>query len=281
MDLRRHAEDWGQPFTPEAHVLVQEQSRSLIVGSMLRHPHKLEEIDMNYANIEERPLMNLSSAQIRKDDFISIINWTTNITKEEIKEAVKTYEEVEKSGLVDPKWLYQMEIGLNPFMIYQLRPFKMRQPVQNFALPASDGVDFPVITSDLAFGITPSDGVRLNFVAADFWEIVNCSQRILPKQGPYGLLLADRPRGSLPTDVMLGDLAVILSKSNECTYLEHGDYRLLKKSQFGLLNYQTENVPNFGVMDHEPQDLAIFSDSCFWSNGDRAVIIPAQYAEGL
>lgn len=37
-DLAIHAHDWGQSFSPEVHVLVQEQAASPLMGSLLPHP---------------------------------------------------------------------------------------------------------------------------------------------------------------------------------------------------------------------------------------------------
>lgn len=66
--LRIHAQDWGQPFTPEVHVLAQELSSSTIRGSMLRHPHLLDQIDINYVEREK----DFHPQNMRLDLFIAL-----------------------------------------------------------------------------------------------------------------------------------------------------------------------------------------------------------------
>lgn len=278
--LHRHAHDWGQSFSPQVHVLVQEQSSSPITGSMLRHPHSLDEIHVNYGNSNLRMSnsfldyrSSLSCACIYDDNHFFKSEYDVSIEEEQLEYAGDIYRSVEKAGLVDPNWVYQMEIGFNPFMIYQLRPFKRREYPQKFNVPDLHNERFPYITSSLVFGITPPEGVQLRFIPEEFLAVYRGF--LTPSSNPYGLLLVDRPTDSLPAKIRMGNLAAILSKNTIGHYLEHGDYRLLKKSQFGLLDYHTINIPLRTRLD--PKDMQVFSDSYLWSNGKRAVIIPTQY----
>jgi len=89
-DVRVHCEDWDQPYTPKVHILVQEQSRSAIVGSMLRHPHDRKQLIIQYFDMNDSGPMRsiMSSARIDKDgDFI--YNSELGIHDEEIMELIK------------------------------------------------------------------------------------------------------------------------------------------------------------------------------------------------
>lgn len=274
--LRIHAADWGQPFTPEVHVLLQEQSPSNIAGSILRHPHVMDRVDMQYIDRKEyresdwKPVHTL--ARYTNDQGLWQTHEDWGIAREQISNAMKIYQEVESSGIIDPDWVYQMEIGLNPFLIYQLRPFKRREPAKRFPIPQSYKTTDPIITSNLVFGITPEEGLALNFVSMDSVSLYHGYE--LPEPDPYGLILAGRMYESLPARVQYRNLKAYVTTGYEHNYLEHGEYRFLKRADIAMVNYHAFNVGETRGSYHQPEDFNPFKRARIWSNGDDASILP-------
>lgn len=52
-DFKRFADDEGLGYTEEVHQLIQEQSPSNIVGSMIRHPNDLRKLILNYMDRDD------------------------------------------------------------------------------------------------------------------------------------------------------------------------------------------------------------------------------------
>lgn len=170
-DLEIHAADWNQHFTPEVHILLQEQSSSPLSGSMLRHPHVLDRVDVNYVDRVKysdncsryRPTFSLIRRNGRGGDiYHGGVDNVETLSKHEINRIFEIYEAIENSGFFDKNWVYQMEIGLKPFMIYQLRPFKPKEPFQDFEVPITIDESYPSLRSNLNFGITPPTGIELS-----------------------------------------------------------------------------------------------------------------------
>lgn len=274
--LRMHSADWGQPFTPEVHVLIQEQSRSNIAGSMLRHPHVMDRVDVQYVDKKEyresdwKPGYSLARYTDDQGLWQSRDDW--GITNGQISHAMGIYQDVEDSGIIDPNWVYQMEIGLKPFLIYQLRPFKRREPAKQFPIPYLHKATGPIITSNLVFGITPEEGLALNFVSADSVSFYHGYG--LPEKDPYGLILAGRMRESLPARVPCNNLVAYATAGYEHSYLEHGEYGLLKRADIGMVSYYAFNVGETRGSYHQPEDFNSFKRARIWSNGNSASILP-------
>jgi len=277
-ELRIHAEDWGQIFTPEVHVLLQEQSKSNVAGSILRHPHVLDRVDLQYRDRKEK-----ESEEKPQCAFARYIDgqevWQSTdedwgITMDQLSQAMKVYADVENSGIIDSNWVYHMEIGLRPLLIYQLRPFKRKEPAQKFPVPYLHGSTDPIITSDLVFGITPEKGLPLNFVSTDSVSLYHGHK--LPKIGPYGLILAGKMYESLPPDVTYNNLRAYATAGHQHNYLEHGEYRLLKRADIAMVSYVAFNVGEIQGFYRRPENFRPFNHARIWSNGETALILPEQ-----
>lgn len=282
--VRAHAEDWGQPFSPEVHILVQEQHSSSLIGSMLRHPHVLGRIDVNYIDRDTyHPDYGTTHALIRRARSGKIDNKSADLvhipqlSDAEVEEVFGLYEQVEQSGLLDPEWVYQMELGFRPLSIFQLRPFKRREAAQDFELPDVYGTTFPTIRSRLVFGITPADGILLDFTAGLYRDIEMGD--LIPTDQPYGFITG-KVRRSLATDIRLNALKAYVTPTPTAQYLEHGDYRLLKRAQFGMVEAIVRGTASPADLFYA-ENLGVFEHAHLWSNGSEAVLIPEEFAAAL
>lgn len=196
------------------------------------------------------------------------------VSEDQFNLAFDMYQEVEKSGIIDPNFTYQMEIGLNPFSIFQLRKFKEKAPVAHFEVPYLMDTEIPHITSRLVFGITPKEGIPLDFTSikeVDFWHGAQ-----MPQGQDYDFI-ASRIYDSLPTHLRLGALKAFISSSGEHNYLEHGGYRLMKRADYSFIQYFANNCRQSGLWNHNPEDFKMFRKARMWSNGDRGVIVPEEF----
>jgi hypothetical protein len=105
-DVRIHCEDWGQPYIPEVHILLQEQSPSQYIGSMIRHPHT-REIHIEWYDISDKGLVKNCADTIENNLIVNDVSPLEEVTEGEIKEIIEMYKALESTGLLDPEWSHQ------------------------------------------------------------------------------------------------------------------------------------------------------------------------------
>lgn len=98
---------------------------------------------------------------------------------------------------------------------------------------------------------------------------------------PYSLLLTHRQYETPPARVQIRDLEAYFSRAQNHSYLEHGEFRFLRRARYSLLDWYAQNVPESGGWYYYSEDLEVFRESRLWSNGHRAVLIPAEQAAKL
>ncbi len=277
---RVHAEDWGQPFTPEVHLLIQEQSPSTIMGSMLRHPHD-RRLRIQYVDIKRRFGNGrdcFSVAEELEGKRLLHVPGTLKILDLEILALIGMYEILERSGILDPEWSYQVEFGLRPMMFFQARPFKKFEPAHDFKIPDFQGREHPYMEFHEVFGITPAEGVRLGFCAV-YPENLYADTKALPEAATgqeYGMILTEKFVRSYPLDTRLGNLRAFCSPCLDFDYLGHGNYRFMKRAAYSFIQFDAKNVPQRDF-HHSPGELAEFRDSTFFCNGAKGVLVPTRY----
>ena len=250
-DTRKHATDWGQPFSPQVHLLIQEQSPSTIIGSMIRHPHDKKQLRIQYADLKRRhgDFRDIYSfANTDKRGELIHEPQMTGIIDAEILQLIAMYERLEKSGILDPKWSYQVEFGLRPLMFFQARPFKKFQRGGKFDVPETYGQTYPYMTFDDAFGITPPDGLPVTFHPAS-WEHFSCDDMVLQpiqKGERYSLILVSKLSESPETRFNLGNLVAFVSPCESWDYLYHGNYRFMKKADHSCIRIWLRNIEKEG-----------------------------------
>lgn len=264
-ELAIHAEDWGQLHSPEVHILLQEQARSSLIGSMVRHPHTQGIIYINHINIEERLRDRYTDWQLAVSNEGIIHDYSQSGMKQALTHAVRVYEEVENYGILDEEYVYQMEMGLDPIQVFQLRPFKKRENTAHFSLPKIQE-DCPHIYSSLVFGITPEEGIPIDFISS-FGEPDSMNVTI-PMDHEYGLLVYGKVMASSPPELRMRKMKAYVTPTSLDSILNHGDYRHLKRAEFAM-NYAPTNL----IRDN----IVLFSQSQMWSNGHAGIIVPRQY----
>ncbi|MFA5992770.1 MAG: hypothetical protein WC796_03625 [Candidatus Pacearchaeota archaeon] len=263
--LRVHCEDWGQPYTPEAHILIQEQSPSPIIGSMLRHPNT-NKLMIQYKDITDNNLMGrapVSHAELEESSYWHHSS-ELEIEDKEIREAIEMYEKLETSGILDDSFAQQIEFGLRPLLFFQARPFKSFQPAKSYERAWNiHGKDFPIMTAMSCFGVTPEEGIEVSFYI-DKPEAID---------KPYGLILPHKIEESYPLHQRFGSLSVFCSDNFDWNFLHHGVYRFMKKADYSLVQLL--------VLGEARKDwrhnLGVFRESRLFSDGKHAAVIPVKY----
>jgi hypothetical protein len=285
-EVKVHCEDWGQPYSEEIHFLIQEQG-SNIVGSSLRHPHT-RDLHIEYVELIKNIIMNYPSPLIK---FIDIKEGRTELPMcimgdEEqtkiAKEVIELYEKLENSGILDPSFSQQIEFGLNPLMFYQARPFKKFQPVQNFEMPPLEKNE-PFIWAPLVFGITPKEGIELNFKMIKITDLLGPLPHFGKSGKNYGLVVMREFRKSPPLNKKFNNLTIYCSY---CPfgklYLTHANYRSMKKTEYSMIgitiistNNSISEINSDQIIFEEQAKL--FKKSRFFSNGESSRLIPTKF----
>lgn len=165
-----YAQAHGIELTERIHFILQEQSPATYWGAMMRHPNDPNMILINYYDLridhglvqkgrynQKAFLYNTSTKRYQENHAIDRHGEgpTTNHERRDLEQAIGAFEEVETLPDITDDKVLVMEFGLNPFDLYQIRPF-LKKETATFELPEPTG-DY--IHFDMAFGVTPSEGV--------------------------------------------------------------------------------------------------------------------------
>jgi len=156
---RRYAEQRGFRIDGRMHSFVQEQSPSAYAGAMLGHPNDRGSVFMTYAGgVSEKHSFFLDH---EAGMLIDLELYDFAQMTEEIRPPFDAYNEVKESGLAEG-YAIHMEFGLEPFEIYQARPFKPME-IAEFEVPK--GKDGLYVHSPFGtLGTTPPDGLAMKMV---------------------------------------------------------------------------------------------------------------------
>jgi hypothetical protein len=83
-----------------------------------------------------------------------------DINSDDAKFLVEQYKRIEELKDIAPEHALFVEFGLDPFVLYQARPFKKKQTAE-FKVPKLKGGENSSFWSDFAFGTTPPEGIVL------------------------------------------------------------------------------------------------------------------------
>ncbi|MFA6462294.1 MAG: hypothetical protein WCV90_08585 [Candidatus Woesearchaeota archaeon] len=282
--VKTHALDWGQEFTPEVHVLIQEQNPSGQLGSMLKHPHS-SDIRIQYRDLEDYrcggtyiyAVFNEEKRKIYHGGS-SFVNQCKEVKNHELRRLADIYRKLIVYGVLDPEWAYQVEFGLKPLQFFQARPFKKIVPEANFSLPSIPKKG--VCLWGWGFGITPKEGIDLPFFAPGDYKDLH--RKVRDRVEGYGLITSSRPQVSPDPGIRFHNLKVYCSSSPLHQFLEHGNYRLMKRADFSIVNYSLYNAGKTVLQSGNWQEYdsvikQLLKDSRFFCNGDQGMIIPKKY----
>lgn len=147
-------------------LIVQEQSDSAFCGAMMRHPNNPDLIYISYFSGRGRYNREYSHFLFRDSiggmEKTNHFFFNTHIDKETAKFLVGKYKQIESLTQIAEGYSLFVEFGLEPFALYQARPFKKIETA-DFELP-KDKYKRDRIWSDFAFGITSPEGIVLPVV---------------------------------------------------------------------------------------------------------------------
>src|SRR3989344_3465147 len=258
-----YARQNGFAIDERMNVIVQEQSPSNETCAMLRHPNN--------------PLLLLINAFRGRGEFTqsyrSILfneytkshsdNRVVNPFDERMldqKTALdlsKQYSSLESLTEIAPGYSLLVEFGLDPFALYQVRPFKEIKTT-DFDLPSRYKEDSRRIWSDFVFGINVSH--------ADLMQQWNLQGNDMMDGQAYCFMTSSANRDHYDVDLSVPNMkALILSRSENL--LVHGLVRLFKKADVALAH------PTLWVSDFFGQTTSIDDKVRIISNGREAVAI--------
>jgi len=272
-DVRIHCEDWGQPYIPEVHILLQEQSPSQYIGSMIRHPHT-REIHIEWYDISDKGLVKNCADTIENNLIVNDVSPLEEVTEGEIKEIIEMYKALESTGLLDPEWAHQVEFGFKPSLFFQARPFKRFKPAESFEVPL---FKHNVIQGTReCFGITPAEGIVLPFSICGSMQptplddqFSNTHPGDADISKPYGLIRTGYPKKSYELGTRFGKLTSFCSPIVPNAYLYHGNYRLLKRAEFSVMDGSNLTRPA-----NSKVALSRYKQARIISNGREMVVLP-------
>lgn len=274
-DVKTHCEDWQQEFSPEVHILMQEQSPSPITGGMLRHPHREGGYFIQYRDLTDNGPCRFpcSYAMINLDCGAFYSGGMDKRSDEELRGALEMFKKLEESGILEKEWAYQVEFGFDPLLFFQARPFKRMQPAQDFKVPYSEKQ--LGIYSHCSFGITPKEGVELDFLFSSPDELEYSPSRTNSKidsiEGKAGLIQTRKfhPGGSSSIDLKLKNLVCFCSPCVSYDFLFHENYRFMKKAEISMTEAHIPSLHSVHLYD-----LPTFKRARVYSNGFSGAIIP-------
>lgn len=217
-------------------IIVAEKSPSKIVGTYIKHPNQDDFYvasctvpatangnDAYRSNYTYRPLEGVQhhkgfTARGVERTPPEYLNQDT--VKRELEEALRWHDRIVALPEMDSGWSYQVEFGLDPLCLYQVRPFKQREIATFHVKPTKNYTDIVVI------GITPPEGLRLR-VERNVWVRHNRDEPINPDNQPsvfYGEM-----RGAYHTYLVRNLQANILRDAYG--FLSHNDVKAMRRAQ--------------------------------------------------
>ncbi len=265
--FKLHCMDWGQEYSPEVHILLQEEIDAPL-GLALEHPH----LPRIMANCQMRP------------------NWGTYVPYTIARGGVHNngtdahyhsslarlngwVEHLKSFGILEAGWTYQIEFSLNKEYLFQARPFKEFSPAADFEIP--DGAETCLIAQNMIFGITPEGGIS---VPLRTW--VGSLLEFDAPDNPYALVLGKTAGHDIPA-VMGTDLKALFfygCSCEEATFLKHGNYQFMKRAEVSFCGDIEFRTP-YATSD---MGAAMVYVSLHWpgengrifSNGRSGIIVP-------
>lgn len=280
-EVRIHCEDWGQPYTPEAHILIQEQVPCYYIGSIVRHPNTgsllLEYTDPGYYGITDGVGGSVTFHRFGENPT-QVGGWVSDIDEETLKKLCTMYEAFERSGIVSADWTYQMEFGVTAersIFFFQARVFKKKEPAKTFKVPTFYGQKIPFIVSsnseEASFGITPPEGIEFDVFDSHPEDI----ERVNPSFGDkaYGILSYRKVEAPLPLSARLGKMRLFCGGDNFHNWQSHAAYRLVKRAEYAML----VGVPDRVMVINDELLTEERFRATYISNGRESVLVPSKY----
>ncbi len=185
----------------EMGLTFQRDSKSGWNWGIIRHPHQ-----ENLLFIQGRPVPdryshsenlvydeNTGEAYEIEDlalkRVFSRVRLETEDLDEQVREAIEIYKRIEAMPEFQTGYTYHMEFGTEPISVFQFRPFRKKsKPTWNLEDITFDEEKYHVTGYGFSFGMTPPDGIELNYVRS-----ISTHQHESPIE-EYRKLLAKMPK---------------------------------------------------------------------------------------
>ncbi len=186
----------------EIHTIIQEQQTSEYIGGILRHPNDPDKIYIGFRT-DEGMYKNDNFTLVFDESTGKFINKDVNEkNKKDIKTLIESYKEIETLQDISKDHSLFVEYSLNPFSIFQVRPFKKIETA-DFEIPSSNLKgeylkDY--LLTDVCFGITPPEGIVLPVLkSVGINEVMTIFPGTNLFEGKYFKI--GSPDGTLPMDL--------------------------------------------------------------------------------
>lgn len=155
----------GQDLPDQINVIIAEKMKSKYTGTYIKHPNIPDFYLMSFTRTERDLLfgaVRFSYSYQLSDGRPTFLESFTNpmdhrdapFLGSEIKTIMSWHDRIASLPEMDPTWAYQVEFGLYPTCLFQVRPFKPLEEA-SFELPKDD----LIISKPIVIGITSPEGI--------------------------------------------------------------------------------------------------------------------------
>jgi|SRR3989344_213365 len=229
----------GNGLPDEINVIIVERSPSNYFGTYIKHPNQDDSylIALTDSSTESFPRQSAdnpsrSAFTYTSDNGVtqlkrySIHSFDDPIVVENLTAVSKWHDRIAALPEMDPSWTYQIEFGIDPPMLYQVRPFK---PVAKAGFRVKgntdDGRDHPLV-----IGVTPPKGVVVR-VERDPADRLRDDKPVNIDQQP-SLLFEDLIYSRWLEDVTNGKVNIFYRAYG---FLAHGDIKAMRHTDVTML----------------------------------------------
>ncbi len=167
-------------------VIAAEVSPSSYKGTLIKHPNQENTYWLTITDDEaELDRLHLELIYSEKQGLRKIFQHNYFFDKAlhtifaDALKVIAWHDKISALDEIDSAWTYQLEFGIDPVCLYQVRPFKKIEKA-NFSLPECDE-DYP---APLVLGITDKKGIDVR-VVNKIWDKRQNGQPINPNNEPY------------------------------------------------------------------------------------------------
>jgi len=227
----------------EISVIIAEKSPSSIVGTYIKHPNQGDFYIIS-TSIEEsvrscdpshsaftyrsregiRSFIGFSKRDVERESSERVNNLLTR----ELEMAISWHDQIVNLPEIDKDWNYQIEFGIDPVCLYQVRPFKKKQKA-NFKIN-KDSKKISPLERPLVIGVTSERGIDVR-LEKDVWERFYRDKQINPENCPS--LFYDSLRNANKQEYVPNVRANILTYSSGI--LSHQDISAIRKAEVSCL----------------------------------------------
>ena len=158
----KYLKELGHTHLPDRiNVIIAEESPSRYTGRLIKHPNRDDFFIMSYMVASDEEFADY--AVLTSTPFgikpLEVFSADFGIGVQELgdlQRVVEWYNQIVRLPLMDQDWTYQIEFGINPPCLYQVRPFRQQQiagfKLQNYSI-------FERFGTPLVFGVTSEEGI--------------------------------------------------------------------------------------------------------------------------